>query len=481
LVAEPKLVTLATREGVALGVTRSYSFAMAFDPVKSVLAAGGKHGLSENEKRDPIGLAVVALNKFAQSDLIDRLGLRRTSEQTVFRVTSAGFKTASAAGRVFARVGGSGGGKRVPSAQPTGLFDLTPSEDEQMLVDVVTDFANEVVRPAAAESNEACAAPDELLKASLEIGLPILGVSEELGGIATERSAVAGVLVHEALANGDMGIAVAALASGAVATALSLYGTDEQQSTYLPAFAGDEVPVAALVLAEPTALYDPLTPATKATRKGDGFVLNGTKSGVVRGADAELLLIGAELDGKPQLFLVESSAPGIVVISDPSMGIRAAGITRLELTDVAVENVALFGDATTYLEVVQNSRLAWCALSLGTAQAVLDYVTPYVKERYAFGEPIAYRQSVAFKVADIAIELQGMRLVTYKAAGRVAQGKDASREIALARRLCAERGMAIGNDGVQLLGGHGFVKEHPVERWYRDLRAIGLMEGAVLV
>jgi alkylation response protein AidB-like acyl-CoA dehydrogenase len=193
------------------------------------------------------------------------------------------------------------------------------------------------------------------------------------------------------------------------------------------------------------------------------------------------LLIGAELDGKPQLFLVESSAPGIVVISDPSMGIRAAGITRLELTDVAVENVALFGDATTYLEVVQNSRLAWCALSLGTAQAVLDYVTPYVKERYAFGEPIAYRQSVAFKVADIAIELQGMRLVTYKAAGRVAQGKDASREIALARRLCAERGMAIGNDGVQLLGGHGFVKEHPVERWYRDLRAIGLMEGAVLV
>ena len=112
---------------------------------------------------------------------------------------------------------------------------------------------------------------------------------------------------------------------------------------------------------------------------------------------------------------------------------------------------------------------------------MLDYVTPYVKEREAFGEPIAHRQSVAFMVANIAIELQGMRLVTWKAAGRVAQGKPADREIALARRLCAERGMQIGNDGVQLLGGHGFVKEHPVERWYRDLRAIGLMEGAVLV
>ncbi|MET3963887.1 alkylation response protein AidB-like acyl-CoA dehydrogenase [Marmoricola sp. OAE513] len=454
---------------------------MAFDPVKSVLAAGGKHGLSDNEKRDPIGLAVVALNKLAQSDVLDRLGIRRTSEQTVFRVTSAGFKTASAAGRAFAKVGGKGGGKRVPSAQPTGLFDLTPSEDEQMLVDVVSEFADEVVRPAAAEANEACATPEELLKASLEIGLPILGVAEDLGGIATERSAVAGVLVHEALAKGDLGIAVAALSSGAVATALSLYGTDEQQSTYLPAFAGDEVPAAALVLAEPTALFDPLVPKATATKKGSGYVLNGVKSGVVRGAEAELFLIGAELDGKPQLFLVESGAEGITVVSDPSMGVRAAGITRLELHDVAVEDVALFGDEATYREVVQNSRLAWCALAVGTAQAVLDYVTPYVKTREAFGEPIAHRQSVAFMVANIAIELQGMRLVTYKAAARVAAGKDASREIALARRLCAERGMGIGNDGVQLLGGHGFVKEHPVERWYRDLRAVGLMEGAVLV
>lgn len=454
---------------------------MAFDPVKSVLSAGGKHGLSENEKRDPIGLAVVALNKLAQSDLIDRLGIRKTSEQTVFRVTSAGFKTATAAGRAFSRSGGKGAGTRVPAAKNTDLFDLSPSEDEQMLVDVVTDFADEVVRPVATEADEACAAPEELLKASLEIGLPILGVAEELGGIATERSAVAGVLVHEALAKGDMGIAVAALSAGAVATALSLYGTEEQQQTYLPAFAGDDVPAAALVLAEPTALFDPLTPATTAKSAGSGYVLNGTKSVVVRGAEAELFIVGAELDGKPQLFLVESGTEGLSVISDPSMGVRAAGLTRLQLDGVQVESSALLGDAATYREVVQNSRLAWCALAIGTGQAVLDYVTPYVKSREAFGEPIAHRQAVAFMVANIAIELQGMRLLTYKAAGRVAQGKDAAREIALARRLCSERGMQIGLDGVQLLGGHGYVKEHPVERWYRDLRAIGLMEGAVLV
>ena len=108
-------------------------------------------------------------------------------------------------------------------------------------------------------------------------------------------------------------------------------------------------------------------------------------------------------------------------------------------------------------------------------------MTPYVNERKAFGEPISNRQSVAFMVANIAIELQGMRLVTYRAASRAAQGKSFDREVALARRLCSEHGMRIGLDGVQLLGGHGFVKEHPVERWYRDLRAVGLMEGGVLV
>ena len=114
-------------------------------------------------------------------------------------------------------------------------------------------------------------------------------------------------------------------------------------------------------------------------------------------------------------------------------------------------------------------------------QAVLDYVTPYVKEREAFGEPIAHRQSVAFMVANIAIELEGMRLVTLRAASRAEQNLDFSREVALARRLASEYGMKIGTDGVQLLGGHGYVKEHPVERWYRDLRAVGVMEGAVLV
>ena len=447
------------------------------------LSPGGRHGLASDEQRDPIGYAVAALNKLAQSDILDRVGLRKQAEQVVFTTTREGFKTVTAASRTFARAGGKGPGTRAPAAPRTGVFDLTPTEDEQMLVDAVTEYATEVVRPAAAEADEACATPDTVLKAGLELGLPILGVPETLGGISEERSAMAGTLVAEALAHGDMGIALASLGPGSVATALGLWGTEAQQQTYLPAFTGDEAPAAALALQEKTVLFDVLKLSTTARRTADGYVLDGAKAGVVRGAEAELFVVGASLDGTPVLFLVESSTPGLSVEADPSMGVRAASLATLRLEGVTVPADAVLGetDGSTYAECVRLSRLAWCALAVGTGQAVLDYVTPYVKTREAFGEPIAHRQSVAFMVANIAIELQAMRLLTYKAAGRAAAGKDFSREVALARKLCAEKGMAIGNDGVQLLGGHGFVKEHPVERWYRDLRAVGIMEGTVLV
>jgi len=165
------------------------------------------------------------------------------------------------------------------------------------------------------------------------------------------------------------------------------------------------------------------------------------------------------------------------------MGLRPAATARLTLEDVELPAEAILaeGDPAAYADAIQRARLAWCALAVGTGQAVLDYVIPYVNERQAFGEPISNRQAVAFTVSDIGIELEGMRLATYRAAALADQGKDFSKATAIARHLCGEKGMTIGSEGVQLLGGHGFVKEHPVERWYRDLRAAGLMEGALLV
>ncbi len=434
-------------------------------------------------RRDPMGIGLAVLNRIASSPIVDKLKLRASTEKAVYRGAKGGFRVAGAAGRTFKRVKGSGKPTRLAKTGDSGVFDLTPTEDQQMIVGVIKEFAAEVLRPGALVAETSNDTPKEVLAQTSEFGLTLLNIPEALGGLSEDRSAVTGVLVAEALAEGDMGQAVACLAPAAVATAISLWGSDEQQQTYLPAFAGDDIPTSALAVAEPRALFDPFELQTKAERTADGLRINGVKSAVVRGAEAELFVVAVELDGSPTLVLIESSTKGVSIEADPSMGLRAAGLSRLVLENVDVEAGAVLGDGSVddYRECIRLSRLAWAGLALGTSRAVLDYVSEYVKTREAFGEPISHRQAVAFMVADIAIELEGMRLTTLKAASRAEQGMDFSREVALARRLTAEYGMKIGTDGVQLLGGHGFVKEHPVERWYRDLRAVGLMEGAVLV
>jgi alkylation response protein AidB-like acyl-CoA dehydrogenase len=185
----------------------------------------------------------------------------------------------------------------------------------------------------------------------------------------------------------------------------------------------------------------------------------------------------------PAIFIVERSAAGLTVEPDPAMGLRAAGTGCLILRDVSLPASARLGGEAgcDYAELIALSRLAWGALAAGTAQAVLDYVIPYVNERQAFGEPVSHRQGVAFPVAEIGIELKGIRLAVLRAVARAEQGKSFAREAAVAQRLVARRGVQIGSAGVQLLGGHGFVKDHPVERWYRDLRGAGIMEGGVLL
>jgi alkylation response protein AidB-like acyl-CoA dehydrogenase len=437
----------------------------------------------QNLAERSMAVGLKALNRLAGSDLVDRFGLREPAERLLHGASKTTMRTAARAGRTFAAA------QKLskPARQPThraDLFDLEPSDEQQMLRDSVRSFALDKLRKAAEEADAQAATPDDLLAQANELGLTMVGVPEELGGVVEQRSAVTSVLMSEALAQGDLGIAVACLAPAAVSTAISLWGDADQQSTYLPEFVGENVPAAALALLEPRALFNPFALQTRARMAGGGYVLDGVKSLVPRAADSELFVVAAELEGQgPCLFIVEPGSTGISVEPEPGMGIRAAATARLSFENVQLPGGALLGDGETkiYSECVQLGRLAWCALAVGAGQAVLDYVIPYVNERVAFGEPISNRQGVAFTVANIAIELEGMRLATYRAASRVDQDLPFAREVALARRLCAERGMGIGSDGVQLLGGHGYVKEHPVERWYRDLRAAGVMEGGLLV
>ncbi len=441
------------------------------------------------QKRDWMGAAMRVMTTLTGSELAEKYKLREPINRLTYEGTKTGFRTLGRATRAFNKVAGGGQPKRLPANESRNkdYFDLTPSDEQKMIVETVREFAEEILRPAAYEADSAAEAPRDLLERAAELGITLINVPEELEGAAAERGAVTNSMVAEALAHGDMGLALPILAPSGVAVALSQWGTDAQQQTYLGAFTGENVPQASVVISEPRPLFDPFALQTKATRSPSGYRLNGVKSLVPAAGDAELFIVAAELDGRPALFIVESDTPGLVIEADPSMGLRAAGLGRLILDNVAVSTDAILGDgdaaqrAEEYADAVRLARLGWASLAVGTGQAVLDYVIPYVKEREAFGEPIAHRQAVAFMVANIAIELDGMRLVTLRGASRAEQGLSFAREAALARKLATDKGMQIGLDGVQLLGGHGFTKEHPVERWYRDLRAIGIAEGVVLV
>src|SRR5581483_3222641 len=233
-----------------------------------------------------MGLGLRALNRLAGLPVVDRLGLRKPAEKVLYQATRTGFRTVGALNRGFNATRKLSQPARLPSGRAPELFDLTPSEEQQMLRDAVQGFALEQLRTQAAAADTACAAPAELLRQSAELGISLMGVPEDLGGAGNERSAMTNVLVAEAMAQGDMGLAVACLAPAAVSNALVLWGNAEQQAKYLTAFVGDHAPAAALAILEPRPLFDPFKLTMRAHAGGGGYVLDGVKSLVPRAAEA---------------------------------------------------------------------------------------------------------------------------------------------------------------------------------------------------
>lgn len=455
-------------------------------------------------KRDAIGTAMRYLTRFTGSELADKYGLGPKIDRVAYESTKTGMRTLGKVNRQFKKVKGSGKPVRLPAQttdennQPVPTetpapgkapFDLNPTEDQEMIVAAVREFAEEQLRPVAAECNEESKPAEGLLDTAAELGVALINLPEEYEGIASASGATTNALIAEALAFGDMGLATAILAPAGVANVITNYGDDSQQKTYLPAFAGESVPAAAVIVSEARPLFDPFDLQTSATRDGDSVVINGVKTLVPNAGDAELFVVGVNFEGTNTFVIVESDTEGLVVEADPSMGLRGAALGRVLLKDVRVPVSNLLGGKdlgaeqreTEYAEIIRRARLGWAALAAGTGEAVLEYTKKYVNEREAFGEPISHRQAVAFMVANIRIELDGLRMLVLRGVSRLDQGLSYHREAGLARRFASDKGMVFGLDGVQLLGGHGFTKEHPVERWYRDLRAVGIAEGVVVL
>ena len=448
------------------------------------------------------------ITQIGGGELVDKLGLRGTAEKALHGVGAAagrlmggvpkkpkqarkeagatnGATRTEAAAPAPRRVVPAGQPARLADVAPTGAFDLRPTDDQDLIRQTAKRFADEVLRKAAGAADHATAPDMAVLAAAQELGLAALVVPEAAGGVAETRATMTCVLAIEELARGDMGLALAMLAPLAVVNVLVEHGTHAQQQQWLPRFTGDVFVPAALALLEPAPGSDPARPRTGAVRAPGGWTLYGEKSLVPLGESAELFAVLAEIKGAgPRLFLVPRGTAGVTITKQPAMGLRAAGTCKLRLDGAFIPGDALLGgeEARAGFDaqaIVDRSRIAWGAMAVGGARAVLDYVIPYCNERKAFGEPVSNRQAVAFMIADLAIELEGMALLVRRAASLLDQGQPVTRAANLVRVQCTAKSMKAGTDGVQLLGGHGFVKDHPVERWYRDLRAIGIMEGAL--
>jgi len=422
----------------------------------------------------PLAKLFVAFNNVLDSKVGASLGLRKLVEKMTYQGTYTGINLAKRSSRLFASPGKQQKAGRPDNAKKADLFDLNLTEDQEMIRETIRQFATQYLRKNAEKINETCQIPEEIIKEFQALGLPYYSVPEALGGVLNEKATVTQMIIAEELAYGDLGMALALLAPVNALNAITTWGNAAQQEKYIPAFLDETNPVTAVIAVnEPAPLFDPFQLKTKAVRKGDKYVLNGTKASVPLVNSAELFLVAAQTEeGENTVFIVESSAQGVSVRSQNAMGLRPAALGELTLDSVEVLTAARLGDTFDYQQFISYARLGWCALAIGTARAVLDETIPYANERIAFGEPISHRQSVAFKIANIRIELDTMKILTQRAAALAEQGKPFNREAFLAAVSCQERAMDIGNDGVQLFGGIGFMRDFPAERWYRDLRAV---------
>ncbi len=364
------------------------------------------------------------------------------------------------------------------------MIGFEPSEEQQVARQAMAQFAAEVMRPLARQCDEASAIPDSFLAQAWDLGIAATQIPEAYGGYGAARSPITNALLLEELAHGDATLALAAFAPTLFAAAVLDQGSEAQKRAYLPAFAGDRYHTGGLAVAEPTPAFDALEPRTGAAKRGGGFVLSGEKCWVPMGDRAAHFLVVARSDDGLDAFIVGRHAAGLQVRApEKNLGLRAlpTAALRLDGVEVAAEDRLGGGARADVARLLQHGRVALAAVMTGLSRAVLDYCIPYAKERVAFDEPIARKQSIAFRLAEMHIETECSRWLAWKAAGDLEHGRPAARSAHLARAYAAEKSVWIADNGVQVLGGHGYIREHPVEMWYRNARTLGVLEGMASV
>ncbi len=358
------------------------------------------------------------------------------------------------------------------------------SDEQELVRDAMREFASEAIRPIARECDEAAAIPADFLETVWTLGLTSTQIPESFGGAGEERAMVTNTILLEELAFGDASLAMAALAPSLFANAIIDQGTEEQKRALLPLFCGESFATGSLAVSEPGSLSDASQPRTQAEQKGESFIVSGSKTFVALGDRASHFLVTARLGDDLAAFVVPRDADGLTIGEvEKKMGLHALTTTGIELERVEVGSDALLGgpEGADVQQLLNMSRVGLSAVMLGLSRAVLEYCVPYTKDRVAFDEPISKKQSIAFRLAEMHIEQHALRQLVWQAASQLDQGQDATKATWQARTYAAEKSMWIADNGVQVLGGHGFIREHPVEMWFRNARTLGVLEGMVTI
>jgi alkylation response protein AidB-like acyl-CoA dehydrogenase len=361
-------------------------------------------------------------------------------------------------------------------------FGMT--EEQELVRDTLRDFAAEAMRPIARECDESSSIPDDFLQMVWELGLTSTQIPAEYGGGGEARSPITNAILLEELGCGDATLAVAAVAPNQFVNAVVDHGSEAQKQKYLPLFCGEKFHMASLATLEPGPVAESLRPRTVAEPKGQGFVLSGAKSFVVLGDRASHFMVFARNDERVDAFIVARDAEGLS-ISEPELNMGLRGLTtvsiELERVEVAAEDRLGGDEGCDVVRILDNGRVALGAVLLGLSRGVLEYCVPYSKDRVAFDEPISKKQSIAFRLAEMHIECEAMRNLVWQAASHLERGQDATRAARFVRTYVNEKSMWIADNGIQVLGGHGFIREHPVEMWFRNARTLSVLEGTVAI
>lgn len=365
------------------------------------------------------------------------------------------------------------------------MYSFEPNEEQHMLVDAVGRYALNDLRPTAHDNEEDHVLPKKLINKGWELGLLQASVPESYGGFG-DRSAVTGALAIEELAFGDLAAALAVMTPSLFATPILLAGSEEQKQEYLPKIiAGDWSPFTAAMI-EFSFDFDPNALRTIAKADGGEYILDGEKVFVPFAKDAEAMIVYANLGGRTQGFIVPINTTGLIVSDEREklMGLNALPMYRVKLDNVRIPASNRLGGAFghDFEMILASMRIASASTAIGVARASFEYAKQYAKERDAFGVKIAQKQAIAFMLAEMITEIEAMRLLVWEAAWKLDNQKEGfCADAYLAFTGAADMAMMVTDRGVQIYGGHGYIRENPVELLMRNARGSAMTLGLAIV